>query len=82
MFICGLLFYNSAIAQNMPTENILELDRVQYEELFLKQNLLLLAEKHKIDQAEALLLQAKLWPNPNLTLDEVNLWANTKQLSY
>ena len=60
----------------------LKLYRYQYEEIFLKQNLLLLAEKYKIDQAEALVLQAKTWPNPNLTLDEVNLWETNKQLSY
>lgn len=60
----------------------LKLSRQQYEAIFLKQNLLLLAERFKIDQAEAMVLQAKLWPNPNLTLDEVNLWTTRKQLSY
>lgn len=60
----------------------LKLNRQQYEELFLKQNLLLLAEKFKIDQAEAMVVQAKLWPNPNLSIEEVNLWATDKQLSY
>ncbi len=63
-------------------KDTLKLSRQQYEEIFLKQNLLLLAEKYKIDQAEALVLQAKLWPNPNLSLNDVNLWTSSKQLSY
>ncbi|MGC1631863.1 MAG: TolC family protein, partial [Gelidibacter sp.] len=68
-----------AQAQQIDT---LKLSRQQYEEVFLKQNLLLLAEKFKIDQAEAVVLQAKLWPNPNFSLDDVNLWGTKKQLSY
>ncbi len=59
----------------------LKLNRQQYEELFLKQNLMLLAEKYNIDQAEAMLLQAKLWPNPNLSIEDVNLWTTDKQLA-
>jgi len=65
--------------QQMDT---LKLSRQQYEELFLKQNLLLLAETYKINQAEAMVLQAKLWPNPSLTVEEINLWSTNKQLSY
>src|SRR5690606_25313519 len=34
-----------------------------------------------ISQADAILLQAKLWPNPSLTIDEVNLWSTKKQLA-
>lgn len=68
-----------ALTQQKDT---LKLSRQQYEAVFLKQNLVLMAEKFKIDQAEALVLQAKLWPNPNLTLEDVNLWATKKQLSY
>lgn len=59
----------------------LTLSRQQYEELFLKQNLLLIAEKYNINQADALLLQTKLWPNPSLSIEDVNLWATKKQLS-
>lgn len=78
-FIIGMHF--SAFAQPSQIDT-LKLNRQQFEELFLKQNILLLAEKYKIDQAEAMVLQAKLWPNPNLSLEEVNLWATDKQLSY
>ncbi|MGV8816042.1 MAG: TolC family protein [Gelidibacter sp.] len=81
--LVGLLMSinSDAFAQTQQIDT-LKLSRQQYEEVFLKQNLLLLAEKFKIDQAEAMVLQAKLWPNPNLSLDDVNLWATNKQLSY
>ncbi|WP_028295350.1 TolC family protein [Olivibacter sitiensis] len=46
------------------------------EALFLESNLQLLAEKLNIQQADARILQAKAWPNPTFTLDEVNLWSN------
>lgn len=79
--IVCLLIGLSVFAQKQQTDT-LKLSRQQYEELFLKQNLLLLAEKYNIDQAEAMVLQAKLWPNPNLTVEDVNLWTTNKQLSY
>jgi cobalt-zinc-cadmium efflux system outer membrane protein len=37
------------------------------EQLFLKNNLLLLAQRYNIDAQKALIIQAKLWPNPNLS---------------
>ena len=80
--LCLSVSISSGVFAQTQQIDTLKLSRLQYEEIFLKQNLLLLAEKYKIDQAEAMLLQAKLWPNPNLSLDEVNLWATDKQLSY
>lgn len=68
-------------AQEQSTDT-LKLDREHYEAIFLKQNLQLLAETYKINQAEAMVLQAKLWPNPSVSIEEVNLWATNKQLSY
>ncbi len=82
-FILAFFFhtcFSSTFAQIQQTDT-LKLSRQQYEELFLKQNLLLMAEKFNISQADALLLQAKQWPNPSLTIDEVNLWSTKKQLA-
>ncbi len=62
-------------------QDTLRLNRQQYEAIFLRQNYELLAEKMEIPKAEAQLLQAKLWPNPTVALDEVNLWAGRKQLA-
>lgn len=75
-----LINISSTFAQIQQSDT-LKLSRQQFEELFLKQNLLLMAEKFNINQADALLLQAKLWPNPSLTIDEVNLWSTKKQLA-
>jgi len=47
------------------------------EKAFLENNLLLLAERHEIDRAEAAILQERLWSNPSITLDNVNLWTNS-----
>lgn len=80
--VCLFLSINLSAYSQSKESDTLKLDRQQYEALFLKQNLLLLAEKYKINQAEAMVVQAKLWPNPNLTLEDVNLWTTNKQLSY
>lgn len=63
----------------LKAQDTLTLSRTQCEAVFLKENLLLIAEKLKIAQAEALLLQAKLWPNPTFTFDQVNFWATPAQ---
>lgn len=82
--IAFLLFigFGSTVSAQVKQSDTLKLSRQQYEAIFLKQNLLLLAETYKINQAEAMVLQAKLWPNPSLTIEEMNLWTSNKQLTY
>ncbi len=70
------LFPISAFSQDS-----LKLSREQCEAIFLEENLLLIAEKLQISQAEAMVLQASLWPNPTFEIDEVNLWATKRQLA-
>lgn len=60
-------------------QQTLKLSRTESEAIFIKENLLLIAEKLEIDQAEAKVIQAKLWPNPTLTIDQFNLWATKSQ---
>ncbi len=72
LFLC---FSFQAMAQDT-----LKLSRQQCEAVFLKENLLLIAERLEVPKAEAMVLQAKLWPNPTVSLDEINLWATQKQL--
>lgn len=74
VFISSFIFFGS-----FAQEDTLRLSRREAEAMFLKENLLLMAEKMKISGAEALVQQAKLWPNPNFTLDQVNLWATRGQ---
>src|SRR5690554_553477 len=73
-FLLPFLFSFSVLAQDTLT-----LSREQSEAIFLRENLQLLAEKLQINQAEAMALQAKLWPNPTLEIDEVNLWTTSAQ---
>jgi len=77
IFLTSITF---SFAQSARTDT-LRFNRKQYEELFLKQNLFLIAEKLNINQADAILLQAKLWPNPSITIDDVNLWTTKHQLA-
>lgn len=63
----------------LHAQDTLSLSREECESVFLKENLLLIAEKLKISQSEALVQQAKLWPNPSFTLDQVNFWATNYQ---
>lgn len=78
---CLLFVGNSDVFAQLQQSDTLKLNRQQYEELFLKQNLLLIAERFNINQADALLLQAKLWPNPSISVEDVNLWSTKKQLT-
>ncbi len=86
-FLTVLLFFGvhclmvrQANAQQLQADTI-RLTRAEAENRFLQNNILLLAEKLNIDQAEASIVQARLWPNPSLDIDEVNLWATPNQLS-
>jgi len=69
---------SSGKAQNAPARDTLLVSRTEAEAIFLKNNLRLLSEKLNIDQAEAQVIQAKLWPNPRLEVGEINLWSNAK----
>lgn len=69
-------FWFSSKAQNTVAKDTLKISRAEAETIFLKNNLRLLSEKLNIDQAEAQVIQAKLWPNPRLEVGEINLWSN------
>jgi outer membrane protein, heavy metal efflux system len=64
---------------SVKAQDTLKLSREQCEAVFLNENLLLIAEKLNIPQAEARLSQAKLWSNPSLTIDQLNFWATDAQ---
>ncbi len=65
-------FYISAnlIAQKKVAEDTVSLSLKDAENLFLINNFDLLAAKYQISEAEASVLQAKLWDNPNLSIDK------------
>lgn len=73
-FIYGLLLLQRLYAQPQP--DTLKIAPEAAEVAFLKGSLKLLAGRLEINESQALLIQARVWPNPTITIDEVNLWAN------
>ncbi|WP_419868991.1 TolC family protein [Chryseobacterium sp. CT-SW4] len=64
-------FFSFFLAQNADT---LRISRKEAESVFLANNLDLIIQKLEISQSEARVVQAKFWPNPTLSISEVNLW--------
>jgi cobalt-zinc-cadmium efflux system outer membrane protein len=61
----------SAFAQGeFPKQDTVSLSIAQAEETFLKSNLLLLAQKYNVDATQALIMEAKLYPNPGFNLEQ------------
>lgn len=65
VFIC---FFSQLKGQTFSLKDL--------ESQFLQNNLQLIANKFNISKAEALIVQEKLWQNPSLTVDNINLWSN------
>jgi len=72
-----IILYTSSII--LLSQNTLHLTKTECEERFIKENLLIIAEKLNIESAEAILIQSRLWPNPSINIEEVNLWASQNQ---
>lgn len=64
----------------LSAQEKITLDRKDAEAVFLDRNLDLLAERLEIPKAQAAVVQAKLWPNPTFSVDEMNLWALPGQI--
>lgn len=77
---CGLGLANGLFSQDISAQDTLELSKEECETLFLKNNLLILAEDINLSKAEARVVQANVWPNPNISLEQVNLWKPEKQI--
>ncbi|WP_353126386.1 TolC family protein [Parapedobacter pyrenivorans] len=73
-FIYGLLLLDVLHAQ--PLRDTLEITPAAAETAFIEGNLKLLAGRLEINESQALLIQARVWPNPTITINEVNLWNN------
>lgn len=58
------LFAGAAAAQ--PRQDTLRLPLADAEKMFLDSNLQLLAQRYNVDASRALVIQARLWPNPNV----------------
>jgi len=65
-FIVSILI-SSVITAQLPVDT-LQLKLPEAEKLFLDSNLQLLAQRYNIDAQKALIIQARLWPNPNFSI--------------
>ena len=66
VFLFFIFLFLAGNAQ-MPADTA-TITQPQAEKIFLDSNLQLLAQKYNIDAQQALIIQARLWPNPNLSL--------------
>jgi len=67
--LAGLMFLAAEIkAQTLPMSDTLNLTVKQAEDLFLKNNLQLMAQHYNIGIAEAQVITAKLFPNPDFSV--------------
>jgi cobalt-zinc-cadmium efflux system outer membrane protein len=64
------LFTGATVFGQPPVRDTLRLTLPQAEKMFVDSNLQLLAQRYNIDVQRALILQAKLWPNPNLAVSQ------------
>jgi len=65
-----LLFNGTAIYAQAPVRDTFKLTLPQAEKIFVDSNLQLLAQHYNIDVQRALILQARLWPNPNVSINQ------------
>lgn len=61
-------FFISFVLQAQPRQDTMRLPLGEAEKMFLDSNLQLLAQRYNIDANKALVIQARLWPNPNFSI--------------
>src|ERR1700760_762708 len=64
--ICTLFF--SPFLEAQPHQDTVRLTLPEAEKMFLDSNFQLLAGRYNIDASKALIIQARLWPNPNFSI--------------
>jgi cobalt-zinc-cadmium efflux system outer membrane protein len=65
-----LLFSCLLTTAQPPQVDTMRLSLPQAEKLFLDSNLQLLAQRYNVDATQALVIQARLWPNPNFQINQ------------
>src|SRR5262249_23250275 len=67
-----ICMYLNVKAQFVPTmrEDTTHLSLQEAENQFLQKNFLLLASKYQVNTADAAIIQAKLYPNPNFAIEQ------------
>src|SRR5690606_23599004 len=69
-----LFFVMFGFGTHLNAQETLKISRAEAETMFLQNNLLLISEKLNIESQQAEVIQAKLWPNPEFSISEINLW--------
>lgn len=72
--VITLIFFVKAAYSFAQNSDTIVISRDEAEVIFLKNNIDVITQKLQIPQAEAREVQAKYWPNPKLSISEVNLW--------
>lgn len=72
-----LFFVMFGFGTHLNAQETLKISREEAETMFLQNNLLLISEKLNIESQKAEVIQAKLWPNPEFSINEINLWKNS-----
>jgi len=82
----SLFFVNACYTQKPNTDTLqkfnsdtISVTLQQAEKMFLDKNLELLAQKYNVDATKALIIQAKLWPNPSFNFNQVLYNPQSKQ---
>lgn len=76
LLLIGFFLFHIGFTQEKDT---LKLDLSSAEKLLLENNLGLLAQELNINKAEAEKIQAKIWPNPTLSVENFNPYATRYQ---
>src|SRR5579863_10516243 len=61
-------FFVSTLLPAQVVQDTVHLPLPEAEKMFLDSNLQLLAQRYNIDANKALVIQARLWPNPNFSI--------------
>jgi cobalt-zinc-cadmium efflux system outer membrane protein len=70
LFFLAYFFNSSIAAQTGLHPDTLSLSLHDAENMFLKNNFDLLAARYQINEADAAVIQAKLWDNPNISVEQ------------
>lgn len=74
-----LFFVMVGFGTHLNAQETFKISRAEAEAIFLQNNLQLISEKLNIESQKAEVIQAKLWPNPEFSISEINLWATNRQ---
>ncbi|MBN8852605.1 MAG: hypothetical protein BGO55_02510 [Sphingobacteriales bacterium 50-39] len=78
VLILGSFFIN-LLVEAQPRQDSLRLTLPEAEKMFLDSNYQLLAARYNIDASKALIIQARLWPNPNFSIGHTLYSGTLKQ---